>query len=505
MSQPGPGQPGQFDKAEVFSGVRWLAVGQVATQAARFLVAIILARLLAPAEFGLMAMAAVFTTIAELFATLGAGPVIVQRREVPDALLRSVALLGVTVGLLLTSLLVLGGWLSAGFFAEPRVRGVVIGLGCTFAIASVGLVPDALLQRAMRFDRLVLIDILQLVSNSTVSITLAFMGCGVWSLVVGNLTGAVVRSAALVIASPWPLRFGFDRAALHGVVGFSASVLGFNLVQYLARYTDRLLIGRLLGATSLGLYDYAFRFYTYPLDVITNVLIRVMLPTFSRMQGDVEQLGRAFLRANGAIAFVTFPMMAGLAVVADPFVNVVLGEQWRPIIPLIQILAPVALLTAMGATTGQIFLASGKAAFRFWWGIIYTTVIVLAVAVGVRWGIRGVAASLAIVMVPINVAAFWLALRLVHLGLGDLWRALRSTAALTALMALIVTLLRLGLTRAQVPAVAVLAGCVAAGALWYVAGARRFPPHALTDLYQVLPAALRRQRLVEWLFARTAS
>jgi PST family polysaccharide transporter len=452
-----------------------------------------------------MAMPAVFTTIAELFSSLGAGPLIVQRREVPDPFLRSVAFMGVIVGLLLTALLILGGWLSAGFFAEPRVQGVVMALGGTFAISSFGLVPDALLQRAMRFDRLVLIDMLVLISSSTVSITLAFLGWGVWALVAGNLTGAAARSAALVIASPWPLRFGFDRAALRGAASFSASVLGFNLVQYLARYTDRVLIGKMLGATSLGLYDYAFRFYTYPLDVLTNVLVRVMLPTFSRIQGNVEQLGRAFLRANGAIAFVTFPMMAGLAVVADPFVNVVLGEQWRPIIPLIQIMAPVAMLTAMGATTGQIFLASGKAAFRFWWSIVYTTVIVIGVAVGVRWGIQGVAAALAIVMVPINVVAFWLALRLVRLGLGDLWRALWSTAALTASMVVLVTVLRVALTRAQLAAAFVLAICVAAGALFYVVGVRRFPPHALNDLYDVLPAAVRRQRLVTWLFARTAS
>ena len=102
-------------------------------------------------------------------------------------------------------------------------------------------------------------------------------GVPCWSEVVGNLAGTALRSAALVILSPWRIRFGFDGSAVRGVVGFSGSVLGFNLVQYWARYTDRLLVGRMLGAASLGFYDYAFRFYMYPLEVVTHVLIRVLI------------------------------------------------------------------------------------------------------------------------------------------------------------------------------------------------------------------------------------
>ncbi len=142
--------------------------------------------------------------------------------------------------------------------------------------------------------------------------------------------------------------------------------MGFNGTQYLQRNADRLIIGRALGAVELGYYDYAYQFYMYPVESVTLVLIKVMFPTFSRIKGDIEQLGRAFLRANGAIALITFPMTAGLAVVADPFVRFVFGEKWAPVIPLVQILAPVGLLQSIGATPGQLFLARGRAALRFW-------------------------------------------------------------------------------------------------------------------------------------------
>lgn len=489
-----------LDAPLVFSGVRWLAAGQVATQATRFVVSIVLARLLAPAEFGLLAMATAITTVGSLFSTMGASPVIVQRRELSESLLRSLALLGMLTGFFLSAVMGLGAWAFAGFFHEPRLAGILTALGATFALGGVSLVPDALLQRALRFDRLVTIDLLQVVAGSAISIVLALAGWGAWGLVVGNLAGTALRSAALVILSPWRIRFGFDGSAVRGVVGYSGSVLGFNLVQYWARYTDRLLVGRILGAASLGFYDYAFRFYMYPLEVVTHVLIRVLLPAFSKLQHDLEQLGRAYLRANGAIAFICFPMMAGLAVVADPFVPVVLGEQWQPIVPLIRILAPVALLSALGVSTGQIFLACGRADLRFAWCLVYTALIIAAVVVGVQWGIHGVAVALAIVLVPINIASYWLALRLVNLGLGVLWRTVRTTAALTTAMAIVVSIKRVALDAVGAPEELTLFVCVAGGIACYVAGARRFPPRALRDLFELLPDGLRRQPRVTWLF-----
>jgi PST family polysaccharide transporter len=482
--------PRRADSQRVFSSVRWVAIGQVFSQAVKLGVSIALAHLLTPKDFGLATMAATFTAIGALLSTLGAGPAVVQRRTISEPLLRSLATLGLAIGLALWLALALASGQIASFYSEPAVQRVVIALAATFPLATLGTVPEGLLQRELRFGRLVAIDLAALAVSSTGSVALALHGEGVWSLVIPNLAAAGLRSALLLSSSPWRPRLGFDAKEIKGVLGFSGSVLGFNALQYFARNSDNLVIGRALGSVELGLYDYAYRFYMYPLDAITGVLINVMFPTFASLQDDRAAMGRAFLRANGAIALATFPMMIGLAAVADPFVRVVLGAQWIRVIPLVQILSPMGALQSLTATPGQVFLATGNAALRLWWAVIYTTLIVASFIVGSHWGILGVASAYAAVMVPISFAAFWLALRLVGQPMRALWATLSKTIAASAAMAAAVVALELALRSAGASDLAILIACVPLGAAVYVAVVWLLRPEALADLLRLVPARL---------------
>jgi O-antigen/teichoic acid export membrane protein len=484
----GAGAPRSADAGRVFSSVRWVAAGQIFSQGVRLAVSIALAHLLTPHDFGLATMAVTFTAVGTLLSTLGAGPAIVQRRTLPETLLRSLATLGLSIGLALWLAFALASGLIAAFYGEPEVQRVVIALAATFPLATAGTVPEGLLQRDLRFGRLVAIDLACLAVSSLGSVGLALHGEGVWALVVPNLASTGLRSALLLLSSPWRPRLGFDTAAIRGVIGFSSSVLGFNGLQYFARNSDNLVIGRALGSVELGLYDYAYRFYMYPLDAITGVLISVMFPALASLQDDREAMGRAFLRANGAIALATFPMMIGLAVVADPFVRVVLGEKWIRVIPLVQILSPMGALQSLTATPGQIFLATGNAALRMWWAVIYTTVIVASFVVGAHWGIIGVATAYAGVMVPISFVAFWLALRLVRLPMRALWATLAKTVAACAAMAAAVGAAEIAMRAAGAGDVALLVVCVPLGAAIYAAVVWTLRPDALADLVRLVPA-----------------
>ena len=448
-----------------------------------------------------MAMAAVITTVASLFPTLGTAQAIVQRRELSERLLRTLATLGLVTGLTLSAILAVGAWSVANtVFAEPRVAALVAVLGLQFTIQSLSMVPENLLLREMQQSRLVKIDVAHLVVTSSIAVGFALNGWGVWALVTANLVGALVRTVAIWFVSPWRLAFGFDLNELRGVAGFSGSVVASNLVNYIGRFADRLAIGRLLGVTNLGFYDYACRLYWYPLEAITPVLLSVMFPAFSKLQDDDARLGRAFLRANGLIAFVVCPIMIGLAAVADPFVPVLLGERWRPIVPLVEILAPAGILAALGVTQGHLFLAKGKATLRLYWSLIGATATIAAVVIGMSGGIRGVAIALACVRVPLTIVGFAVALRLVKLSVLDLWRTVRAAVMLAVIMGAAVAALRWMLLQTIVLPVVVLLICVVFGAAVYVAGARIRPPRALNDFYRLLPASLQRRPFVAWLF-----
>ncbi|MBY0400534.1 lipopolysaccharide biosynthesis protein, partial [Myxococcota bacterium] len=436
---------------------------------------------------GLQTMAAVFTALGTLLSTLGAGAVIVQRKTISDALLRSLATLGLATGLVLFLALGLSAGAAARFYGEPAVADVMRAMALNFVLVSIGMVPEGLLQRELRFSRLVVLDLVALVIASVGGIGLAVGGYGVWALILPNLAASAVRSLLLLRVSPWPVRLGLDASEIRGVLGFSSSILGFNALQYMIRNTDRMIIGKALGTADLGLYDYAYRFYMYPLEVVTGILLSVLFPTFARMQESKTELGRAFLRANAAIALVTFPMMAGLAAVAGPFVRVVLGEQWEPVIPLVQILAPLGAMQSIAATPGQIFLATGNAALRLWWSIIYTSLILLSFWIGVNWGIIGIASAYSIVMVPICAAAFWLALRLVDLPLSAIGRALWKTTAAALAMAAVVQGIGILLESRGFGDPVVLAVCIPLGVVSYGIGVAGLRVEAIEDVLRLLP------------------
>lgn len=473
----------------IVDSVRWVGAGQIITQVVRLGVTIVLAHHLSPRDFGLQTMAAVFTALGTMLSTLGAGAVIVQRKTISDALLRSLATVGLATGAALFLALALSAGGAARFYGEPAVAGVMRAMALNFVLVSIGMVPEGLLQRELRFSRLVVLDLVALVIASVGGVALAVGGYGVWALVLPNLAASAVRSLLLLRVSPWPLRLGFDASEIRGVLGFSGSILGFNALQYMIRNTDRMIIGKALGTADLGLYDYAYRFYMYPLEVVTGILISVLFPTFARMQESKAELGRAFLRANAAIALVTFPMMAGLASVAGPFVRVVLGPQWEPVIPLVQILAPLGAMQSIVATPGQIFLATGNAALRLWWSIVYTSVILASFWVGVRWGILGIASAYSTVMVPISAAAFWLALRLVDRPLSDLVRALWKTTAAALMMAVVVQGVGILLERQGFADLAVLVICIPLGVATYGLGVVGLRVEAIEDVLRLLPLA----------------
>ncbi|MBU4398814.1 MAG: MOP flippase family protein [Planctomycetes bacterium] len=475
---------------DVYGGVRWSAIGAWGQQLVQFGIGIVLARLLMPRDFGLLAMATVFIGFLGIFKYMGFHTAVVQRRQVDEALLSSLYYFVLAVSGLLFVATVAAAPVVAWVYGEPRVMGVTAVLGIGFLLSAPCLIPFSVLSRQMKFGRLAVADLVSGVIGGGVSIALAVAGLGVWALAIGSLVGTAVCTLLYQALSQWRPRLIFRWSEVRSVFSFGANITGFSLFNYFARNADNFIIGAFLGAGPLGFYSLAYGILLKPRDAVTNVLMRVLFPAFSRMQDDDARLKAVYLRACGAIAFVTFPMMLGLMVVAHPFVQVVLGEKWLPAVPLIYVLAPLGMIQSIWSTVGQLYLAKGRADWQLRWGLFSGIIIMVSFLIGVPWGVFGVAVSYTAACVILLPVGFYVPFLLVQgLRLRDLAGALFPHVLSAGLMAIAVACFRAGLSflgvRSDMPTH--LFFSVGIGIVVYCVLVFYVRPQALTDLRRLLP------------------
>ena len=239
-------------------------------------------------------------------------------------------------------------------------------------------------------------------------------------------------------------------------------------MTYFARNADNLLIGKYLGAAPLGYYALADNIMLFPVQAVGQTLRRVLFPAFAAMQSDHARFRQAYLRASTAIAFFTFPLMAGAAVLAPELIALFLGPRWGPVAPVLRILAPIGMLQSLTTMTAQIYLATGSTRAMFRWNTLFSAVLIAGFVAGLPWGIVGVAAIYAVLSFLLVSPTLAIPFRLIGLPLTALWKSVRLIVVGTAAMAAVVAALRWVLVyRLEAPAVATLGVCVVMGAAFY--------------------------------------
>jgi PST family polysaccharide transporter len=319
----------------------------------------------------------------------------------------------------------------------------------------------------MGFAQIAKAQVLGSLFGALVAMFLAWRGFGVWSLVAQPLAGSSLALALTVRYAAWMPRVEFAWSKIRGLARFSAAVLGSDLLNYANRNADNMLIGRYLGSAQLGYYSLAYQIMLYPLSQVAGVIVRVLFPTLSQLQDDPARFRSAYLKSVAAIALVTFPMMMGLFAVAEDFVVVVFGEKWLPMLPVLKVLCWVGMIQSVGTTVGTLYLSTGRVKIMFYLTLISTPIIVGAFAVGLRWGIEGVAICYAIVSASLFYVSLTVAFRAAGLRLMDFHLHLMRPLAASLAMWAIVFVVQASLHGAQVPAAARLSALVALGALAY--------------------------------------
>jgi PST family polysaccharide transporter len=406
-------------KNGTITGVGWSALSQAINQGFTLGISIVLARILGPKAYGMLGMVNVFTGFAGVFGDLGLGAAIIQRKELEVRHLNAAFWANVAMGTAMTLIMAALTPAVAWFYHEPLLVPLTAVVALRYVIDSLNVVQMAILNREMQFSTVAKIQVGGTVAAGLAGLVLALCGFGPWSLVGQTLVGAVVGLFLAWCLAPWRPSFSVHWRAAKELFGFSAYLLGANIIQYWARAVDQLLIGRFLSATALGTYSRAYSLMLLPLNQVSRVVGQVMFPSLSAIQDDRPRIKRIYLKAIGVIALITFPMMTGLFAVSDHLIPALLGDKWRAAIPIVKILCWVGLLQSISSTVGWLYLPQGRSDLVLAMGTIFSAVIIVAFLVGIHWGLMGVVWSYFIINLALTYPVIAVPGRLVGLSFSE--------------------------------------------------------------------------------------
>ncbi|WP_152187645.1 lipopolysaccharide biosynthesis protein [Georgenia satyanarayanai] len=473
----------------VARGISWTLLSNWVAAGLQIATTVVLARLLTPADFGLMAMALTLTVIVTQFRQLGLSQAVVQRENLTWTQVNALFWVNAAAGVLLAVVVAAAGVPLAAFYGEPAVVSLCAALGAGFVFSGLAVQHGALLNRAMQFRRIAVRNMAAGVLSSAAAVAAALLGMGVWSLVVQNVSALVIATALNWWAVPWrPSRPSGLREALP-LLTFGAHVSVANLCYTLSRQADNVIIGRVLDAGALGLYSRAYSLLMLPLRQLKTPVQAVMVPALASLQGEPERYRDAYRRAVSGLSHAGMPAVVVMAVTSHELVLVVLGEQWVGAAPLFQVLAVAGFVQLVSTTTGWIFTSTGRGAAYAGWAVVNGAVTIGGFAVGVRWGVTGVAVSYAVTQLLLLVPAFVVACRDTALSPADPFRAMARPVVVSTAVLLVSVTVR---TSVDLPALGTLAvTCGAAGAVWV--GCLAAWPRARGEVRELVAMARKRK------------
>jgi PST family polysaccharide transporter len=368
-------------------------VTQLTTLGLHTVSTVVLARLLTPQDYGLVAMVLVFTMFAKRFQDLGLSSATIQKDGLTHDQVSTIFWLNVAVGAGLSITVAAIAPALAWFYQREAVLWITLASSANFLIASLGAQHAVLLKREMRFGALAGRQIVSSALGLSVSIVMALQGFGYWALVVGELTTATAGTLLLWKNSGWrpgPPRRG---AGVRRLVRFGANVTGFEMTNYFSRNADKLLIGRVWGADALGIYGRAYSLLMLPINNLRGPLNDVAFPVLSQLRHDAPRYREYFSRYQSLLAFASMPLAAFLFISAGPLIAVALGARWAESARIFSVLAVTGFVQPTAATRGLVLMSTGQDARYLRLGIWNAVVYGAAFVIGVPWGAVGVAAA----------------------------------------------------------------------------------------------------------------
>jgi polysaccharide transporter, PST family len=406
--------------------------------AIQLIATIVLARLLTPADFGVVTMVTTFSLLLVSFGLNGYTEAVIQREEMTHDLASNLFWINAGVGLLMALGFAGAGSMMARFYHDQRVTHVAVGISLTILISSASIVHLALLKRALRFSETSANDVLSGIISMAVMVALASAGLGYWALVAGTVARSLSQSIGAWYLCRWvpgrPRRVNGTAS----VVKFALSVYGRFTVNYAARNMDNLLVGWRFGPSSLGFYKKAYDLFVLPANQLLSPVGEVALSTLSRLDRESVQYKRYFLNGLSILAFAGMGIGAGLTLEGKDVIHLLLGPRWDESGRIFTFFGPGIGIMLLYNASGLIHLSSGKAHRWFRWVLVEFAVTALFFLLGLRWGPEGVAAAWTASFWILTIPAFWYAGRPIRFEVSSVITII-SRYALASLLAAWIT------------------------------------------------------------------
>lgn len=376
-------------KAQVLSGLRWTAGARSLGQLVNWAITLLVARLLVPADYGLLAMASLVTALLMLMSELGLGQAMVQFERLDGPQLRRVfaTVLLVNAGFIL--LILVAAPLIAGFFREARLSPILRALSVQFLPAAIAVIPDSLLQRELDFRKRAWVELSAALAGGLTSLGLALAGLGVWALVLGTLASSVTKAVGINLVSPfltWP---DLSLRGMRSLMVFGGYVTVSRLLWFFYSQADVLIAGRWLGKDLLGFYSIALHLASRPLHRISPIISQVLFPAMARIKDEPGTVTYGVLKVVRLLSFFAFPVFWGLSSVAPQLVVVFLGTKWVPATLPLRLLALVMPLRVISNALSPAMEGVGRADVATRNLVAACVIMPVAFAVGSSWGLAG--------------------------------------------------------------------------------------------------------------------
>jgi O-antigen/teichoic acid export membrane protein len=394
-------------KSRAVKSVKWTMLGEIASRSVRPVITLILARILAPEDFGIFGVAVIATGLAQILQDFGLGKTLIQRETEIDKSANIVFWTNLALSIFLYLLLFITAPLLSKFFREAKVTSVLRVLCIQIVFFSLFSVHKALLQRKFRFKQLFFISLFSATTIGLVSIPLALLDCGVWSLVFGALASAFIQVLLFMKMSDFRPRLGIDRKLAKQLLRFGSWVTSEAFLGWLIVWGDSIVLGHFLGVEELGIYRVGVTFLTFAFGIFFNPLTLVAYPAFSRLQSNIEELKQSFLKITKIIASISLPIGVGLATLGPSISSGVFGNKWEGIEIIIALIGIKEAISWLISINPEVYRAIGRpdinSKLRLFIVIYYIPVYVLAAPYGL---LVFCIARLAVAVIPIFIHLF---------------------------------------------------------------------------------------------------